>query len=203
MMKFNNKFNSGNALISTLSRISPILLVIITLLNCIVNPGYHSFYLFIIMIALFPINWIIKHLIVKPIYNFLKTENLPILGIGKRPKGATSCQNILDENHYFSYGMPSGHSQLIWTFGTYIICKIIENCINTSKHNNPPTILGYIWLVLSCCIVLISMIYVSYSRVYIEGCHTIQQVVVGGLLGITTGFIVFYFEDNIVNSISK
>lgn len=206
-MKFNTKFNSRNALIPTLSRTSPVLLILITLLNCIVNPGYHSFYLFVIMIALLPINWIIKHLIVKPIYNLLKTDNLPILGIGKRPNGANSCQFNLDNIPSFSYGMPSGHSQFIWTAGTYIICKIIDNWnnnwINNSKNNVPITIFGYIWLILSFCIVLLTMVYVSYSRVYIEGCHTIQQVVVGGILGISTGFIVYYFENDVINAIRK
>ena len=202
-MNYNTKFTSRNALLPTLSRISPGLLIILTLLNCIVNPGYHSFYLFVIMIALFPINWILKHLIVKPIYNLLKTEKIPLLGIGKRPNGATSCGLTLDGIPSFSYGMPSGHSQLIWSAGSYIICRIIDNWINNSKNNISITVLGYIWLVLSCSIVLITMIYVSYSRVYIEGCHTTQQVVVGGILGIVIGFIAFYFEDNIVNIISK
>ena len=40
-------------------------------------------------------------------------------------------------------------------------------------------------------------IYISYSRVYIEGCHTIQQVIVGGTVGILLGFLAFYFEDDI------
>jgi membrane-associated phospholipid phosphatase len=197
------KFNTRHEIIPTLSRVSPVLLIIITLLNCIVNPGYHSFYLFIIFIALFPINWIIKNLIVKPIYNLLKIEYIPILGIGKRPKGANSCQFILDNNPSFSFGMPSGHSQIIWTVGTYIICRIVNNWINNTKNHITITVLGYIWLIVSCCIILCTLIYVSYSRVYIEGCHTIQQVIVGGLIGIITGIIVFYFEDIIINSISK
>lgn len=82
-MRFNNKFMLRNALISSLYRISPILLIILTLLNCIMNPEYHSFYLFFIIILLFPRNWIIKHFIAKSIYNFFKTETLPVLGIVK------------------------------------------------------------------------------------------------------------------------
>lgn len=200
------KFNSRNALIPTLSRVSPVLLILITLLNCIVNPGYHSVYLFVVMSVSSQLNWTIKHLIAKPIYNLLKTDSLPILGIGKRPKGANSCQFILDNTASFSYGMPSGHSQLIWTMGTYIICKIINNWINSnnySKLDSTITILEYIWLAVSCCIVLLSMLYVSYSRVYIEGCHTIQQVVVGGILGIATGFVVYYYENDVINNITK
>ena len=56
----------------------------------------------------------------------------------------------------------------------------------------------YSWSILSCIIVLLVALYISYSRVYIEGCHTIQQVSVGGMLGIATVFIIYYFEDTII-----
>jgi membrane-associated phospholipid phosphatase len=47
------------------------------------------------------------------------------------------------------------------------------------------------------------MVYVSYSRVYIDGCHTIQQVIVGGLLGVLIGFLIYYYENDGVNLLRK
>jgi membrane-associated phospholipid phosphatase len=197
-----------NAMLPILSRASPVLLVIIALLNCIVNPCYNAFYLFIMLIALFPINWIIKHWIFKPIYTFFKTETLPILGIGKRPPECAmncNCNYILDNIVLSQFGMPSGHSQIIWTVGIYIICKIFDKWKN--KNNDEINLeyleylyylnyLDYIWLIIVCFIIL-SMVYVSYSRVYIEECHTLQQVIVGSVLGIISGFIIYYFENYI------
>ena len=189
-------------LLPSLSRTSPILIILFAFINCILNPSYNAFYLLIILLALFPINWIIKHLIVQPIYNLLKKETLPILGRGKRPHGATSCTFILDDIPSKSFGMPSGHSQLIWTFGTYLICKLIDKWRITT--NLPDTliqmqVLGYLWVISISILLLSIMIYVSYSRVYIESCHTIQQVIVGGILGVITGFIMYWFEPDAVN----
>lgn len=194
-------------LTSTLSRTSPVLICIFALVNCIINPSYQSFYLLIVLLSLSPLNWLIKHLIVKPLYNLLKVKTLPILGIGERPKGATSCGFILDGIEATSYGMPSGHSQMIWTIGTYLICKAIDNWIIKTKtdHNMTTqlTVFGYMWIILICIVILLTMIFVSYSRVYIEGCHTIQQVSVGGIIGAATGFIIYYFENDAVKVLSK
>ena len=191
-----------NQLLPTLSRTSPVLILAFAFINCILNPSYNAFYLLIILLILFPINWIIKHLIVQPIYNLLKKDTLPILGRGKRPHGATSCTFILDDIPSTSFGMPSGHSQLIWTFGTYILCKLIDKWHKTTTSPDTTTqmqALGYIWVISTSILLLSLMIYVSYSRVYIEGCHTIQQVIVGGILGAITGFIMYYFEPEAVN----
>lgn len=198
--------NLRNQLIPTLSRTSPVLVMLFALINCILNPTYNSFYFLIIISALFPLNWMIKHLIVKPIYNLLKVQSLPLLGIGKRPAGATSCTFILDDIPSTSYGMPSGHSQIIWTFGIYIICKIIDKWHKTTTNQDTTTQmqgLGYIWVISSILFILSIMVYVSYSRVYIEGCHTIQQVVVGGMLGVLIGFLIYYYENDGVNLLAK
>jgi membrane-associated phospholipid phosphatase len=199
-MEHSNKLRK--ALLPTLSRTSPVLILFFALLNCILNPSYNSFYLLIILIALFPVNWVIKHLIVQPIYKLLKTNSLPLLGIGSRPPGATSCTFILDDISSTSYGMPSGHSQMIWTFGTYMICKLIDKWHKTTTDpatTNQMQGIGYIWVICTTLILLSMMIYVSYSRVYIEGCHTIQQVIVGGILGVLIGFLVYYYENDAAN----
>ena len=190
-------------LLSTLSRTSPLLFLIILLFNCILAPSYEAFYLFVIYILLVLSNWVIKHIIVKPLYNLFNKTKLPILGLGYRPSNASSCQFTLDNKYATSFGMPSGHSQVAWTLSTYIIAKIITNWKNSNKDNKTITGFGYIWLVLSCLLVLAAAVYISYSRVYIEGCHTLEQVTVGGLLGILCGFLIYYFEDDAILLLSK
>jgi membrane-associated phospholipid phosphatase len=187
----------------TLSRTSPVVFFYLTILNCIIAPSYNSFYLFICYCSILGSNWIIKHLLIKPIYGLLNRTSLPILGIGSRPPKANGCQFILDNIPSTSYGMPSGHSQMSWAIATYIICKIINHWYNHDKNNKVITTFGYIWLILSCVLVLFVAAYISYSRVYIEGCHTIQQVIIGGLLGVVSGFLIYYFENDAVNLMSK
>ena len=196
-------FIDRKLLVPTLSRTSPALFLIILILNCIVKPSYQSFYLFVIYVLVVLSNWVIKHLMVKPLYKLFNTTKLPFLGLGTRPSGAKSCQFILDSKLATSFGMPSGHSQIAWTVATYIIAKIINNWKNANKDNKAITAFGYIWLILSCLLVLSSALYISYSRVYIEGCHTIEQVIAGGLLGIICGFITYYFENDAILLLSN
>ena len=208
----NKKLIKRSKLLPVLARISPIIYIILGLINCIVNPTYNAFYIFIIILALFPINWVIKHLIVLPLYNVLGKTTIPIIGLGKRPQGATSCNIILELDNKIatSFGMPSGHSQMAWTLGTYLICRIINNWYNKEnnkekegKNKTESTVLGYIWLILSVLIILTIIIYISYSRVYIDGCHTIQQVIIGGLLGAGSGVLIWYYENDAVNLLSR
>jgi membrane-associated phospholipid phosphatase len=203
------KFQSRLELSATLSRSSPALIFLFAFLNAVLNPSYQSFYLIIILILLSPLNWILKHLIAKPLYNLLNKKSLPILGSGERPIGAVGCSLVLDNVKSTTFGMPSGHSQIIWTLGTYLLCKVISNWHNKitnadkNKLSTTFTVLGYLWIICICIIILAVMIYVSYSRVYIEGCHTIQQITVGGIIGATCGFLTYYFEQDTVNILKQ
>jgi membrane-associated phospholipid phosphatase len=190
-----------NALLPTLSRTSPVLFFLIIVLNCILNPSYESFYLVIVYILECISNYTFKQ-ISELLYNLFNTKSLPILGIGSRPPNANSCGFILDSFIAKSYGMPSGHSQIAWFVTTYLICKIIQNFKNTKNTKNI-SIIDYIWLVISCSIILAFALYIAYSRVYIEGCHTIQQVIVGGLIGIGLGYLIYYFENDAIKLLSK
>jgi membrane-associated phospholipid phosphatase len=200
----NSKINSSrNLLLPTLARTSPVVCPILLFMNCIIYPSFNSFYIFIVYILTMLLNYFEKVLIFKPLYKLLDKTTLPILGRGLRPEGANSCTFILDGKDAKQFGMPSGHSQLAWTLATYFICRIIVNFKNKNDNDDindkNKTILAfdYIWVILSCIFLIMSAWYISYSRVYIEGCHTIQQVIIGGILGICGGFIIYYFEDNI------
>ena len=190
-----------NKLVPTLSRISPILFLIIILVNCILYPSYDSFYLCIIYLLVSISNNLFKRFS-KFIYTIFNTNSLPILGSGSRPPNAHSCALILDNSISKSYGMPSGHSQIAWTFATYFLLRIILNWYNKYNTKNT-TQIDYVWLILSCMLILSTAIYISYSRVYIEGCHTIQQVIIGGFLGIVSGFLIYYFENNAIKLLSR
>ena len=197
--------NKRQELYPTLSRTSPVIFFILLLLYCIILPSHQSFYLLIIYCLILGSNWIIKHLFFKQLYNFFNITSLPILGIGARPSNATGCHFILDDILSLDYGMPSGHSQIIWTIATYIVCKIISNFYYNYNDNNDHLYITstFLWLILSCIIVIYVSGYISYSRVYIEKCHTIQQVIIGGLIGIVFGFTIYYFENDAIKLMRK
>lgn len=187
-----------NSFLPTLARLSPIMSGIILFINCIIYPSFNSFYIFIMYYIVMLLNFAEKTLIFKPLYNLFGKISLPILGRGIRPENANSCNFLLDGYDSKTFGMPSGHSQLAWTIATYIIFKIINNFLNNKDEKNKTLIVfSYIWVILSCIILIICAGYVSYSRVYIDGCHTIQQVSVGGILGVCGGFIIYYYENDI------
>ena len=81
------------------------------------------------------------------------------------------------------YGMPSSHSQFAWFF-----CIFWFYYIRSYKTH---------WLVQ--LIVLKSALLVSISRVYL-GYHTVEQIVVGGVLGsmIALGWILVYRRVSLV-----
>lgn len=115
-------------------------------------------------------------------YPLMKDKKWFILGQGKRPKGAKNSGIFLEQNAKLStsYGMPSGHSQGAAFFSTYTILHLLESSINTEIK-----IIGSIFF--SCLAVGI-----MYSRVYL-GCHTKQQVIMGGLIGTILGF--YYYKN--------
>ena len=78
-----------------------------------------------------------------------------------------NCGLFINNKESTSYGLPSGHSQIAWLFTTYKILNLEE------KNSRPISIL---------LIGLATLI--SYSRVRWAKCHTIQQVVLGGVFGI-------------------
>ena len=204
-----NNINSKRfELLPILARTSPVCLTIIMILYAMMLPSFNSFYLTIFVLLTNGSNFFLKYAIMKPLYKWSGGNDIFFLGSGSRPTGAMSCQFAIDGKKATSFGMPSGHSQIAWTIGTYLICNLITRFINNlykqTKTNTTPTtsstsslVLYNMWIFISIIIILGAMIYISYSRVYIEGCHTIQQVFIGGILGVVFGFLGFYFENDI------
>ena len=193
-------------LLPTLARTSPVLFSLVLLLYSMLAPSFNSFYLLSLVLLSSISNRFFKNAIMKPLYKLSGGNYIFLLGSGSRPAGAMSCQFTLDNKKATSFGMPSGHSQMAWTIGTYLICQIVKRLtINLDKEKNTNLsailVLDNIWIFVSIILLLSAMIFISYSRVYIEGCHTIQQVIAGGIVGALTGFLAFYFEDDIKRGI--
>jgi membrane-associated phospholipid phosphatase len=119
-------------------------------------------------------------------------QNIPLLGKGIRPKGAKNCCSFKPCNPTKSYGMPSGHSQSAGFFSTLGILFLLEN---NNKNNNFITIFG-------CFIFIITMLFVMYSRVLIK-CHTIEQTIIGSLIGISFALILFKYKNKIKKELKK
>jgi hypothetical protein len=130
-----------------------------------------DFNFFILLSVADVLNYIIKHYIVQPI---MKDKTYPIIGHGKRPDGATSTGIFFTNKPTTTYGMPSGHAQGVSVFSTYLITnKIMKS-----------TFSKYIKLFLSLILATFAIL-VMYGRVILTKAHTIQQVIVGSLVGIT------------------
>jgi membrane-associated phospholipid phosphatase len=83
--------------------------------------------------------------------------------------------------------MPSGHSQCAWIFSSYFMYQLLHNK-KTSKYMKA----------IQSLILIVFAGLMSYSRVYVEGCHTIQQVIVGAILGIIIGITGGYFKTKYI-----
>jgi membrane-associated phospholipid phosphatase len=66
---------------------------------------------------------------------------------------------------------------------------------NNNKNNNFITIFGSF-------IFIITMLFVMYSRVLIK-CHTLQQTIVGSLIGIAFAFLLFKYKNKIKKELKK
>jgi len=145
------------------------------------------FSIFLVSADLF--NHFLKSYIFKPLMGI---KSLLLLGKGTRPIGAKKC-SIFVENppkSSKSYGMPSGHSQNAVLFATYGILKLLDN-----QYTGYMKIIGIM-------VFLILAVGVMYSRIYF-GCHTIQQVFVGGFLGLILGTVFYKKKNNIINAGKK
>jgi membrane-associated phospholipid phosphatase len=130
-------------------------------------------------------NHFLKYKICKPL---MGSKKWPILGYGTRPKGAKFCGIFVTPNTdgipKNSYGMPSGHSQNAIFFSTYVILNLIN-----SNYNYLTKVYGIILFTLAG-------VGIMYSRVYLK-CHTVEQVIAGGLIGGILGALYFKNKDKI------
>lgn len=124
------------------------------------------------------LNQLLKEYIFKPI---MDKDEFPILGKGERPEGAKDCSDFIDPDNRISssYGMPSGHAQTSALFCVFMILMIINERYSDKLK------------FVKCLVILALTITIMTSRVYF-GCHTKQQVIVGGIIGFVLGLLGFF-----------
>ncbi|CAG0883014.1 unnamed protein product [Cyprideis torosa] len=84
--------------------------------------------------------------------------------------------------HYNENGMPSSHAQLICFLALYLLLFIWLRL-----HRSPsPSFVEWAWKILASVISLLVAILVCVGRVYLQY-HTLNQVLVGSVLGATLG----------------
>ena len=137
------------------------------------------------------LNQFLKHNVFSQIFG---KQDIPFLGKGIRPKGAKNCCSFKPCNPIYpkSYGMPSGHSQSAGFFSTMGVLTLLEN---NNENNNLINNFG-------CFIFIITMLFVMYSRVLIK-CHTIEQTIVGSLIGIAFALLLFKYKNKIKKELKK
>ena len=148
------------------------------------NPAYIVFGIYSMLcdkLVSYPLK-----LITKGIYKIIKKDTIPILGRGKRPDGAKYCGCFITESNLDgvsnSFGMPSGHSISAASMFAFWYLYFQEHTKELKLRRRQQVILGLI-----CAAVII-------SRVYL-GCHTVQQTIVGTLIGMGLGILgykIFY-----------
>lgn len=166
----------------------PSMIIVASLSFGIIFNNIQGFIFFGLCICCNIINVLLKTFIFKPLYYKCGNKNIPILGRGDRPRGHPKLDML--ENYYnnsISYGMPSGHSQIICFVSTFWIIQILysktrckyENYHKLTLQNN----ISIIYLILIA-------LFVMYSRI-VQRYHTIQQVILGGIIGCSIGIISF------------
>lgn len=134
------------------------------------------------------INVMLKSLIFKPFYYKFGNKNIPILGRGDRPRGHPKLDML--ENYYnnsISFGMPSGHSQMMCFVATFWIIQIIYSKTKCKYENYHKLKLQDN---ISITYLILLTLLVMYSR-YSQRYHTIQQVILGGIIGCCLGVLSF------------
>ena len=114
--------------------------------------------------------------------SFKLFEAINMKKIALRPEGAKHCSNFINEflpdKLSTSYGMPSGHSLESMLIAVFLSMYIIKNHEKGMERN------------VLIVFVLAIGIAVCTSRVAL-GCHTIPQIIIGGIIGGLVGYYAF------------
>ena len=206
------KLLDENRIIWKFTKGAPELYILCIIIYQILNPTMAGLKTFLLMIAIGRANTILKYLIFKPLYKFTGKDELPIIGKGSRPDGASGCSSLAKDvlgkkssGKSKSFGMPSGHSQIAWTLTVFITLQLLDKGNEMSVknatigkehslHNARYTLLKFAYKAKYEIIALLTVysLLVSFSRVYVEGCHTIEQVILGALFGTLFAYIAYY-----------
>jgi len=117
-------------------------------------------------------------------------EALNLKHIALRPEGCKNSAMFINEfspdKLSTTYGMPSGHSVESMLISVFLAMYILKNHKKTIKRH------------ILVIIVLAIGISVCVSRV-VFGCHTVLQIIIGGLIGSFSGYYGFKLWNNYLN----
>ena len=178
--------NNPQNIFWTVIRATPFILPPIIACATVINPNQAN-KLFFIASCLTSISSPILKYTFKTLYNLLGTDTLPILGRGSRPGPCITFFSWKTPD-LIAFGMPSGHSQMVWFVAIYLILAIFRN----NRELQVATKLIIYSVLVSSAIII------SYSRVFIDKCHTIEQVIVGGLIGSFTAIVTHMLDSPVL-----
>lgn len=186
-------------------RCSELVLFYVQLFNCIISyyesERQKSFFLVLGIIFGSYLNQFIKNYIARPLFGYFN-DYIPFMGQGSRPEGAkdcgyfTQCPNKIAS----SFGFPSGHSQFAGLYSGFMITDIYySNNLSIRYFISNFKLLPFnkkIDVILYLGYLLIMM----YSRVFVQGCHTIFQTIYGASIGWALGLVFHYLFRNYLKS---
>tara|TARA_A100001015_G_scaffold314829_1_gene425217 strand:+ start:1857 stop:2543 length:687 start_codon:yes stop_codon:yes gene_type:complete len=156
-----------------------------------------SLFLFLIIAFNSYFNYYLKNNLSKPLFT-LFNDYIPILGQGSRPDGAVDCGyfTTCPNKQSTSFGFPSGHSQFSGLYSGFMIRDMLfdDNNVELILDDNKKV---------SIFVHIIYIFIMMYSRIYIQGCHTIGQAIFGALIGLVIGYFSNILYKNFLKKIKK
>lgn len=180
-------------IINELFRALPILSSIIFGIIYFITKDIYMFYIFIGTFVSGIITDFFKNFVFKYIENLLSYYNFntikSILGTFERPYGAKNCGNfyINETNFSTTRGMPSGHCILAGYISIYMYNYILN------KYKIDKTKKNYVLLI---CVLF--TFYTMHTRI-LFGCHTLEQTILGSMIGIIVGHYYYLLSDKLIN----
>jgi membrane-associated phospholipid phosphatase len=162
------------------ARAYPLIINIALLISFLITTNFENLYILGFLLTGEGINYVLKYYLFKPI---MKNEKFPIIGLGKRPHGAKKCGMFDIKRKDEGYGMPSGHSQYATMFSSYLFLKTNEDIMDQK-----------IKYIIQSMLILLALI-IMYSRIHLN-CHTTQQVLIGGTIGMFLGKYFYDIKNN-------
>lgn len=132
----------------------------------------------------------IKHIFTFIELNIIKYNHndIPIIGRFIRPQGANNCGSFYKspDNISTTSGMPSGHSILAGFTSIYLYYYLIDKYKIKKQYHD---------ILLIIC--LLFTVYTMYTRILFN-CHTIQQTIIGAIIGMIYGYYYYIFINKIL-----
>lgn len=157
-------------------RTCPLIIYIISIVYFLIFKSMFSLFI-VIGLSINGIIWIILHPIFKKYFPDL----------AKRPCRC-SCYFYETNKPILAGGMPSGHCQSIGFLVTFIVLYIFAAYYNENSIK-----------IITAIISLYLITFMIYSRAYYYRCHTRTQAIVGTIIGIITGYVMWEWYNLLIN----